>query len=419
MEDYNTLQEKAKEARKQGDWELAYNFYEKIVTQYSEHGIWDDYFFAMSMYKKNMLDKSLLLCRNIYKADKTFGPNRALYAKNIAKKVLLNPCGKDINNIIKALEAIKKLVGNKDEYIRFDVWFTKTLKLLLKNKQYPDAQILLEMVDDNDFSDKIREINVDGKKKEIASTLEDYWVESAKINFHLANYDKTLKIIENIFKKIKNLHYSNHIWLKRLKAQTFALTDKNKQAIELYFRILRTKTDWFLYFELAQILYKEKKTEASVYILAKAAYEKQNIKFKIKLLDFIIRNNITEFDIQNTAKLLCAVYKENKWNISSKIQFLMTKAQVDCLEIDKKAKYQRLFMTMAKKISDSDIEQGTVIKTFNNFSGILKTHKKTYFFVSKIALINTNDKVRFRTSWSFDNKKKQVSKSAIIIDKIG
>lgn len=419
MTNYNEEIEKANEARKDKNWDLALELYKKIINNYQQNNFWDKYFYSLVLYKKYMFNESLEICRNIYRENKKFSPNNSLYAQNIARLKLSNPIKISIETIIKALKAIDQLVDKQNEYIQYDIEYNKTLKLLIKNKQFNKAQMLFEASDIKKFSNKCRFIDIDRQKREIASPLEDFLVESVKIYYHFSNFEKTLETIDLAFVKIKKFHYSNHIWLKRLKAKTLVKTGKLEEATELYFKILRTKNEWFIYFELAKIIWSMKNTKAATFFLAKAIYDDQNIKYKVKLLYYIIRNNIEELNIKNTAKLLCSIYKNNKWPINSQTLFAINKAHVDCENIEKTSKYLRILKTTAKKITVGEEDKGKVFKIFNNTSGLLKTsNNEILFYVSKIGKtkITINDFVMFRSTWSYDSKKKRISESAIVYD---
>ncbi len=416
MDNYEEIKNNANEARKNNNWQLAFDLYKKIIADYKQDNLWDEYFLALSSFNLMNYNQSLSLCREIHKKNKNFNPNKNLYARSIVHSTLQRLSDIDEGMIIKAFDAVKKLVGTNDKYMKYDYWFIKILKQLLKDKQFFKAKAFIEWANIDDFSNVPREIEIDGKKRETASCLEDLLVESAKLYFSLNYFDKSLEIIDSIFNKISKLHYSNHVWLKRLKARIFAKKAEYEKAVELYFIVLKTKTDWFIYFELAKILLQIKNIEASIFFMAKALKESQNIKFKIKLLEFILQNEIDKFDLPTLAALFCAVYKENGWKIKDRVIYLCKMQNIECENIEKKTIYQRKIMNQANNIIQGKTDKAIIIKIFNKYSGLLKNNDSTYFFVSKKADVKTNDLVIYRLNWSYDFKKKKLSQSAIVID---
>ncbi len=414
---YNELLNNATELRKNSDWKNALEIFEKII-EFEEHSVWDEYFYALCLFKLNNFMDSLKICRNLYKKNKNFEPNRTLYAQNVARIVLIFANLKSVDMIKKALAGIKDLVSRGNKYIRYDVWFNKTIKLLSEHKQFEKAFVIVENADIKDFSAEVREINIDNKKIEIASELEVFLVEKVKIYFNLKKFTETIDLVNFSLTRIKKFHYSNQIWLKRLKAQSYEATNNLSEATKLYFEILKTKNEWFLNFELAKIIFKQNFTEASSFFLAKAVYDKQDFKFKIGLLEFLLRNKIKGFDLKNIANLICSVYVQNKRAMKIGLKNLILKYAPDCESVNKQTIYMRKIRTEAKNIFEPKPNTGEIFRKFNAFSGLLINGKNKFFFVSKKINVLVAEKVLYRLVWGYDFKKKKISKSAIVFEKI-
>ena len=411
--DYKELKQKADLARRNRNWKEAVLLYENI-TKYENSSIWDLFFYAMSLNKTDKFERSLQLCRNIYLQNKNFLPNKNLYAANIFMMVIKYPENQTFNYAVKALNAIVKIAPVSDDYFSVDEYFYKFFAELEKNKKFKLIIELCQNIDIQAFenlprtkSDKKENVRfVFPQPKETCMTM------CVKSNFFIKNYQETVRLTSVLLSEFKRLSFGNDVWMRRYRAKAFAEMNDFNKAIEEYFRILNRKKDWFLLFELAEIIAKTDETEAVYYFLAKAVEDNQNPEFKIKMLEFCYNEKIEIFDEIVLKKILCLLYKKY-----GKIKNLCQNFDI---ENENLIKLYKILQEQAHNYLYESVGIGFVYKNFGLLNGLLSEKNKKIFFVSekKFLPLTQETKVKFVIGFNYDFKQKKIKKCAVIIEKL-
>lgn len=399
MSNYFEIKNNAEQARKQKKWNEALDFYKRIYLM-EEANEWDKYFYALILEKIGFEQKSIAVCRKIYSKNKNFNPNNSLYARNIFKITFQKKISNDFKETVKALEALKKLIPEDDNFISFEMMYYKFIKIYEKENKF---NFLIQIFEkfyptSNDYN-KLND-------KEYLKTLkypsfaETFLVAQIKAYFSNKNYQTVVDKTNEALKIIKRFNYNNHIWIKRLKAQSLNFLNKKNEALKEYFNIIKYKQDWFLYFELAKILFEYNNKKAAEYFIHKALLDKQDANFKRNLYNFIA-NNFSEAKCYKYAKEIFELQKsQNNNNQILAINKSATKCATD-------------FFNEKKKTA-------SVVKIFSEKTGLVKLDDKIVFYIAKEKNMDLKltEKVLVLETWNFDNKKNEVKNSVEIIKKL-
>ncbi|MBN2664080.1 MAG: hypothetical protein JXR68_10560 [Bacteroidales bacterium] len=410
MENYNEIKLKAEDARKNQKWDKALEFYEEIYNNNSANE-WDKYFYALALSKNGFGDKSMEICRQIFLAKKEFNPNNSLYARNIYNKSFDKPDYSDKKNILKALNAIKFLTPNNDKFISFEMFFHIIVKTFESDHKF---DFILEIFEEfyplqEDY--KKLDDTLFLKNLNYPTFVETYMVAQIKANYMLGNYEKAITKVDETLKTIKRFNYSNQIWIRRTKALSLWKIDKKNEALQEYFYIMRIKKEWFIYFEIAQLLNETKNSEASEFFAIKALLDKQDASYKINLYKFLLEIK--------SEKILKEKLNEIIDLLKNKRQTLNPTAENKAIETKIK-KAEEVIRQNAKDYFETQKGQGEIINTFSPKNGIIKTDSSNIFFAieTKGMIAEQGDIFLYNANWNFDLKKKEVRKSVILTKKI-
>lgn len=412
---YQILKEKADIARKAQNWAETLKYYSQIA-ELETNNIWDNYFYALALYKNNFTDKSIEICRNIYKIKPLFNPNNSLYALNINKRTFLKINYNNKNIVLKAIKAIKKLIPEDDKYLSFEQVIYKILKKIETEKQYGFLLWILENLSLSDDDYKKLE-NYEKQNIKHPSYVETWHVVKIRVLFVLKKYNEAIKLVDKALKAVKKFHYNNHIWILRIKALSYAGIFKYDFALQDFFYILRFKNDWFILFEVSQILMNIDNKKAAIYFATKALLDNQNPKFKIKLYSFFAENENNVVAKELLTDILQKIFDENNMKMNRNIQKICENTPQSGFSVNK---LDKQIKEQAKKHLYSKEFKGTIFRVFNKFSGLLKTDKGVLFYMvqNKKIELKVKQAVKYDETWNFDVKKMQVRRSALIIKEI-
>lgn len=410
MENYNEIKQKAEDARKNKKWDEALDFYQKIIDGGNPNK-WDSYFYAFVLMKKGKIDDSMAFCRAIYLKDKKFNPNNSLYARNIYKKTFIKPDYADLPKILKGLDALKMLIPKDDEFISFEMFFHNIMKTFETDKQFDFIlKILSEFYPkENDYK-KLEDKDYLQKLK-YPTFVESYFVAKIKANYMLANYEATIEHVDKALNEIKRFNYGNHVWIRRLKALSLNKTKKTHEALKEYFYIIRNKKDWFILFELAQILDDQNYNEAAEYYCLKALKDKQDAAYKVNLFKYCFQKENWQMPTKNLKNIVELLNEfKNRSKNSAEAKDLQNKILAEEIEVQK----------AAEKYFSSKTGKGKVIKMFGSRNGLIQNDKENLFFVigKKGLEAEIDSFYEYEENWNYDNKKNKVRKSCILIKKI-
>ncbi len=397
---YKELKEKAEKARQTNNSTEMLKYYSQLI-EFEEANYWDKYFYALALFRNGKKHESLDYCRKLYKEKPNFKPLKSLYARNILANILENITKINNERIIKALSAMLNLIDKDDEFFPFRTPYYYIMKELDQKKKYSTLTEILKYFDfrNNECS------TAEKKDKELPKfppECETWYVFAAKTAFATGDYTKTIEIIDESLSKIKKFYYSNDIWLKRIKAKSFAHLKNYNEALKIYFEIMHRKKDWFLMFEVAKILMQSGNAEASVYFAMNALRDNQKIDYKLNLIKWLFETKQNIIDKENLIKLYHIIKKRLK------------KQQLDENEIKNEKFLIKKLKENTKQYFDKQQVSGKIIKIFNQKNGLIFCNEKNFFYFSRVKDLKVGDEITGFLTWNYDRKKQKVRQSVII-----
>lgn len=160
------------------------------------------------------------------------------------------------------------------------------------------------------------------KNTELASVLEEWYVQYSKALFETGTFDLCIQICEEALTKINKLHYSNDIWFKRRIAQCRAKTNELSAAISGYEELIKRKNDWFLLAELGNLYKEDKQFEKAKAIMQSAMLKFGRLNFKIDLIEQLaaVYAALGETSLaQNHYRLAVYIRQSEGWKIDSEL----------------------------------------------------------------------------------------------------
>ncbi len=396
--DYKEIKTKADEARQSNNIVDMLKYYSQLI-EFEEATHWDKYFYALALFKNGKKDESLDYCRKLYKQNKNFNPLKSLYARNILANVRKNITKYSTEKIVKATVAIKNLVDENTKFFPFRTHYYYILKELDSKQRYLTLSEILKNF--NYRNDDCQE----AKKKEqeqFPPECETWYVFSAKTLFAVGAYKQAIEIIDESLVKIKKFHYSNDVWLKRLKAKSFVELGNYNEALKIYFEIMHRKKDWFLMFEVAKILMQSGKADASIYFALKAMNDNQKIDYKLNLIKWLSEIEQNLIEKQELEKLYELVKKRLK------------KQEMTEDEVKNEKFLTKKIKKNVREYFDNQKVSGEIVKIFGKKNGLIFCNEKKYFYFSTVNELKTGDEVTGILTWNYDRKKEEVRQSVII-----
>lgn len=414
----------ASELRKKGEYEAAIDIYSELwKTQPNVFDRWSGWGYAYSLLKMNRYEESLLVCRKLYPLYKGFEMLRSVYAANIYYSEFKFNSNPQIHQLKKAANAIAELTPPQSAYSFAPKAIFKLVKSLMAQMEINwteiEGQLLKldpEWLDDAAF----RYTDAGGKNTERASDLEQWYAATIKAKAGLNKSEELLQLLEEARNKNIKWHYSNNIWFKRKEAFAYMQLGNQEKAEKLLREILLQKKDWFLWFDLSQVVTDENE---KFELMCKSALERGKPEMKLKLFESIyqyLKDNNNEKGLTNDHLLLILILrKENDWSINRE---LLNKLGIETLDSPKILNSEDLL----KKLKpfwreNSGLDkilrlEGQISRMLpHGAAGFLKSKEGSFYFILKKGEkgITEGKKVSFEVIDSFDKKKNKPSKMAV------
>ena len=409
--DFRELMQKANANRKSRKYAEAIPFYSEMYHNHIDQcNEWDIWGYAFCLYKLKRYNESLAICEEFYKKNKSFGYINHLYAWNLYYVKIKNS-SEDKNAITTLGEFILDLIGNDKKYSPYYLVIFEILDKLndYGNKYLKSMEYWLKKLDADNLSDKAYSFtDKRGKNKEIASDLEKYYMYKIQINFFLGNYSDCIHTIEEAFRKLNNLHYSNRLWFERRMAQSMAKLNQTDEAIKKYKKIIQTKQDWFLLGELGEIYLQTKDYDNAKKYLLKAALTRGDFDKKVNLFKTIAylydEINNREF-YEKLMKTVYAIRNKNNWKIPAYLEQFVTHKDYNTIKNETLSLLQDEYETI------EPYHKGTISKILpHGKAGFIRSNNnKFYYFrmndVKNKDKISENANVKYHLVEGFDKKK--------------
>ena len=423
----------ADDLRKSKQFKEATKLYSQLWNSDNCKGdIWIGWGYAFCLKHLQEYDKALQICREVYKMKPDFRYNNDVYAWCIYYKEISKNDVSDEFTFLKAAEGILKL-SKQAKYSPYEVTVFKVLDFYNKKPIFPASEILkwtarLDpiILDDTTFEGKTK----DGKKKELASRKEKYYMLRIKALFENKNYTECIELSEFALKNFTKFHYDNDIWFQRHIANSNFMMGKLDIAVNQLKDVLQKKKEWFIQKEIADVYFRKQDYKNSLKYAVASAINFGKIENKIHLFELLyeiliaLKNPILA---KKHIEMVCLIRKKNQWKFNDDFSKLLSKLKINTENLPQfntiKSELKRNWEKL--KYSDKIIKNG-IIKTIlpHGKAGFVlsETNESYYFPISNINFhpkqLIEGLKVTFYIEDSFDKKKQQNSKIAVNVNLI-
>ena len=204
---------KAKEFYQTKKFENAYEIYANLYNEHADKfNDWDKRFYAWSIYR-------------VYGKDITY---------ESSEKIML------VTQLVPQQDCSKK-----DQACAYTLCVQNYIYFLEENGEYEEALEWLDLLNPEFLNDT---------NSQYTSKLEKYYSHKSKALLRTEEYDETIEISEEALNTLNNPK-DDGIWFKWRIAQAYAGLDENDESLEILLDIEKTKKDWFVYKEIAQIMH--------------------------------------------------------------------------------------------------------------------------------------------------------------------
>ena len=411
--------------------------YDEIIeiysTDHSTYSEWDYYFTIKAYYSKKMYGMCIQ-CYNemapkyplFTNADDLIG--WSLYYTDIKEPPLNNQDDRSIS----ALRWILDKSSDTNNLIRW-----KSIERYYKSRKnriidYGLIDEYLQKIDSKTLSEDVKEFNVDGRDRELASDKENWYKLKSKMLFRSSKYRECIEIIEESFKEIKAFHSNNDIWLKIDMIKCYLKLGDIDKAEKIMGTVLEESkkkhfSHWCINEKSFDIQVAKSNMDLAVKYgaqcsIADLSHDKR-VTFYLKYADYL--NSI---GMGREAALHCRfvqlIREENGWgDVETPPGIIIND---DVRSMDKESTLKELDKFWHNEVDKGkDFRKGIVKRILpNGFAGFIKDNEtgEDYYFSIR-DLVNRKDKnnlnegtsVRYTLEERFDKKKGRMCLNAIEI----
>jgi|GEM_PF-253953 len=405
--------------------DLLENIYKDNWEQMDEWSAWS---YAYSLRQEKDYNKAIEVCEKSLDRWPAFIQFNNVYSWSLHYEFLVN---NSELNIEKKRECVDKIL----HYSTFDKFSPRTksvltlVKLLKEGQMYAEMLCYLEKLKIKSLSDEnYKYKSRDGKTITLSSELELYYNYLTEALLKTEEYQSCIDESTRALATIKSFQNNNDFWLSRRMAKSYQELGNIAEARKIYEELIAKKKDWFLFAELAQILYDSKLIEESLKYALTGAKEFGEIEKKvnlIELLGMILEKLGKKEESEWHYYLTYKIRQKEGWKTSDWLEnkiAAIERGKVIEIEYKELVKIVRkIWNTLLDEI-EPKIEGRITSLLPNGRNGFISAaNGKSYYFngrhmIDKKAVISIGLPVLFRIRDSYDAKKKQVSKEAISIE---
>lgn len=430
------MKEKLQQAfqlRQNQNYQQAIDIYQPLWQQ-DQHQFddWAGWSYAFSLSKLNRHAEALEICRALFPRYKNSEILNSLYAKCIYYTQFTGRAIPELDVMRKAAQAMFQLSPPYNEYSFTPRAIFKLIKLLLGQQQIDWKEIekwLLKLDPDLLDNRPFRMTDGRGKQVELASPKEEWYSYMIRTRGGLNQPKALLEALEAARKQNIKWHYNNDIWFARKEAFAFRELGEREKAEKILRRIVQRKKDWFLLYDLSQVI---KDEDEALRLRCNAALAAGPSTLKLKLYHSLYLQLKNKEQYREEALLhLClevAVREENNWKITDEQQKEIDSSGVNRAVLgSSSAIIKKLTSFWKTKTGTAENEQSKVRATGivdfifpNQKTGFVLASGNKYLFRTDAleGKISKGTKISFELIDSFDKKKNLPSKLAIRIQAI-
>lgn len=435
MTDFRTLKDNAETLRRDKQYAPALEVFEELLNLYPDQaGEYERWGMAFCLRHLNRQREALDMCREIYRANPAFGPNRNLYGwcvYDLEIKPVREAEPADPKTFFKAGEAITQLTA-QEAYSPYERTVFEVLRYLKDRQTYPADEILAwaDKLDAEKLSSEERRYTGrDNVERVEASPLEQWYGHRTRALEALRHWEELIVVCNEALDRLTQFHYNDEIWFRRRVATAKAELGDVDAAIGDLKALVRLKPDWFIQYDLARLLMKKGEREAALEYAVDAALGPGELAHKwelFALLGDLMGARGDDASAASHYRLASAIRAEQGWREDADL----AKHLRDLPPAPERAAAQQARdlegTWRALKFADQQRLTGEIERTDpGKRSGFIRADdgQRIFFryrsFVSPRERLMIGTKVSFFLQPSFDKQKNRESEEAVDVREIG
>lgn len=347
LEEIDFTRDKAKEYRKNGEFEKAEIILQNLWKNSSKNDVYLLYDYGYILRNNGKSDKLIEICRE-HARNKTIINNKYIISLlcwciyDVYIKDFIKDEDSNFEEFIKEATFIKnnskQLPKDREYFNPYVLTIFKVIRVYLKSASVNYKEVLrwIEALNPTELSEEVFNFQDNsGQEREMASKKEFYYQYKTKALEKLQRYEECITTCEEAFGSIEQFHYRNHIWIKtRLYFCKCMEADDESIDYEIYqYKKLAYKENhWFMYHKLSLICWRYGKMEDALLYANKALnckfeYEKMNKLLQDVALLWENKGNIVNAKMYYEAS---GYYRNrNGWKITEELEFAVSKYKLN------------------------------------------------------------------------------------------
>lgn len=412
---------RAKALYKNKNYKEIINIYQSVEE--SNFSQWDYYYYAVAFWKLGNYQEGRRLSRNGLLKFHDFMALRSPYCWCLYYLYVRDFPNNNINenDFIRAVDSIIRY-SEQRPFTPYEISLWKAISYYKSKPGSYTEQIdeYLSLLNPYDLSSLPKQVNVQGKDREIESDREKWYSLKSSTLIQKKDYKSCISICNEALNSIVKLHHDNDVWFRyRIATSEFKLGN-DERAAEQFNRILTTKEHWIIYSGLFDIYRKQGKSESALKMACKAMLAPGEYKSKVNLLE-----NISEFLLQVSGMnevaywhilLAKSLRVENNWKVTPELNKKVASFQFKT--IDTRKMIDNLLIFWKKNRNKGEIlYEGSIENLLpNKKDGFIKcSDGNSYYFRGNTVNYKNyvcGQRVTFYLRDGFDKKKQRTAKQA-------
>lgn len=427
--EYIELSQKASELRKKGLYADALACYEELTFEFAgQCTSWDYWGHAYCLLKLGKWREAETFCRSYREKEESFQLIDNVLAWSLYYQYIKGAEAADTKVLTGYAGEILALCRKDDKYSPYTAVIFQVLEALSKKFPYPAETILqwAGLLDAGSLDENTAEMNrPDGKKIELASRREQYYMILTRALYECARYEECAEKCDQALSRLTAFHYDNDVWFRRRKALCLFYMGNAEEAIEAMRGVFARKKDWFVRFELGEMLINSGNKDEGASLLASAALERGDPEKKLKLYAALARwydNNGEHETAMAHYTLIWQLRIAQGWKEDEEIRIRLENERIDLCALPPAEEIIQRLMPQWEELANSKREklQGVIQKVLPNGKAgfIVTVDGRTYYFElrnfkGKREEASPGCRVKFFLEDGYDARKQRNVKNAV------
>ena len=362
---------------------------------------------AKAIYQKKKHDEAEKIYKTAYDEDPEAFTiwDKRFYAWALYHLHIKNPSSEE--ELVKSCELISELLIQEDtNKAKVCAYTTSMLKIInyFKDNAY-ECLKWLDMLNPKLLNSNPKSMNMNGRISKFYSDKEKWYNLKTKHLLDMGEYEETIKFADEALNELDEFVNNSDIWFKWRIAIANKELDNYDVALKYLEEIIKSKNDWFIFKELAEIYSLNGDYDSALKYAMDAALAKGDIKYKInlyRLLDEIFIAKDMDEDSDKIVELIEAIEDDENF-----------------VEIEKELKERWVEI----KFNNQQRSYGTISNILGHGkAGFINADdgESYYFNIYEIqgdkSKVKEGDYVSFFLEESFDKKKNKKTLNAVNIN---